>query len=201
MSELHSRLTRQLDFSSPAEIEAFERAFYEGFAHATHNRLVRWLWEWDHAARRLRTRIPYSEQQAWALVDASGALCAVVSANVRLRTLQSAAYGFAVPPELASDAAAGRVCEFLTFFAVGEHSLRTKHALWRRMFDDLRAANFTHALATTAPKAMPMYRYLGVKVIGETQIEDETRFFLDFDLAARPEGEGADGLRLLAAKT
>jgi hypothetical protein len=176
------RMTRLLALDEEHEVAAFERAFYQGFERATHNRLVRWLWEWEDAGRRLRTRIPYAEQRIWVLGGEAASLGAAIAVNVRLQTLQAAAYGFTVPVDLAAAAKAGRVCEFLTFFVVGDRSLTSKHALWTEMFDDLRAAGFTHALATTAPKVLPMYRRMGVEVIGEAAIEGEVRYFLRFDL-------------------
>lgn len=177
-----ARQTRCLDLADADEVAAYERAFFAGFAHATHNRLVRWLWEWHHAARRLRCRVPYAEQRVWVMRDASGEIAAAIAVNVALRELQASKYGFVVPADLTAAAAAGRVCEFLTFFVVGERSLASKHALWSEMFEDLRSAGFTTALATTAPKVLPMYRRMGVAVIGEAKIEDEVRYFLRFDL-------------------
>lgn len=194
------RATRLLDLGEAAEIARFERGFYAAFSHATHNRLVRWLWDWDHEAHRLRTRLPYAEQRIWVMGGPEGALNAAIAVNVALRTLQGAAYGFAVPAGLAT----GKVCEFLTFFSVADFSLSGKHALWTELFDDLRAEGFTHALATTSPKILPMYRRMGVQVIGETTLEGEVRYFLQFDLARtatarRPRGQPGASFPLPAA--
>jgi hypothetical protein len=177
-----ARVTRLLDLNDPREVEAFERGFYAGFEEATHNRLVRWLWDWDHEARRLRTRIPYADQRIWALHDSEGALTSAIAVNVALRSLQAAAYAFAVPAALAADGETGRVCEFLTFFATGEHDFGRKRRLWRELFDDLRATGFSHAVATTSPKILPVYRWMGATVVGEVRIEGEMRLFLHFDL-------------------
>ena len=176
------RATRLLNRDDPAEIAAYERAFYRGFAKAAHNRLVRWLWDWDDAAQRLRTRIPYAEQAIWVLPDAAGGVDAAIAVNLELRTLQAAAYGFAAPATAPGD----RFCEFLTLFTVENFSLTGKFPLWTEMFDDLRAAGFTHALATTSPKILRLYRWMGAQVIGEAAIEAEVRYFLRFDLARRP---------------
>lgn len=176
MTTTRPRATRLLATDNVEEIARFERGFYTAFSHATHNRLVRWLWDWDHDAHRLRTRIPYAEQRIWVLTDGAGELTAAIAVNTALCTLQGAAYGFAVPPGL------GRVCEFLTFFSVGDASLSRKHTLWTELFDDLRSEGFTQALATTSPKILPMYRRMGVEVIGETTLEGEVRYFLQFDL-------------------
>lgn len=178
MTAPRPRATRLLATDNAEEIARFERGFYTAFSHATHNRLVRWLWDWDHDAHRLRTRIPYAEQRIWVLTDSAGELTAAIAVNTALHTLQGAAYGFAVPPNLGP----GRVCEFLTFFSVGDASLSRKHTLWTELFDDLRTAGFTRALATTSPKILPMYRRMGVEVIGEATLEGEARYFLQFDL-------------------
>ena len=178
MNVSRPRTTRLLDLQDAGEIEQFERGFYTAFSHATHNRLVRWLWDWDHAAKRLRTRIPYSEQRIWALTAGDGSLTGAIAVNVALRSLQAAAYGFAIPVGLAAE----RACEFLTFFEVSNFSLSGKHALWTELFDDLRVEGRTHALATTSPKVLPMYRRMGVDVIGEAELAGEVRYFLQFDL-------------------
>ncbi|MCX6951028.1 MAG: hypothetical protein NTV51_02400, partial [Verrucomicrobia bacterium] len=182
MKTARPRATRLLDLGDPAEIERFERAFYAGFSLATHNRLVRWLWDWDDGAQRLRTRLPYAEQKIWGLTGADGALTGAIAVNTALRSLQGAAYGFAVPAGLE----AGRVCEFLTLFVVSNFSLANKHALWTELYADLRAAGFTHAVATTSPKILPLYRWAGAEVIAEATLEGEVRYFLLFDLARTP---------------
>jgi len=172
------RWTRSLDLGRPEEIAAFERGFYESFSHATHHRLVRWLWEWGDDGRRLRTRIPYAEQRIWALGDAADTITGAIAVNLAMNTLQAAAYGFAVPAGLGG----GRVCEFLTLFSVGDLSLTSKHALWNELFGDLRAAGYAHAVATTSPKILPLYRWAGAEVIAEATLEGEVRYFLRFDL-------------------
>lgn len=177
-----ARATRPLDLRDPDEVKAFERAFYSGFQQATHNRIVHWLWDWDHDTRRLRTRIPYDHQQIWTLRTESHAIWAAIAVNTRLQTLQSAAFGFSLPPALQEAAAQRQVCEFLTIFAVGERSLARKLPLWREVFAELQEAGFRHAVATTAPKMFPLYRWIDVEVIEEKQIEGETRLFLQFDL-------------------
>lgn len=176
------RVTRELRLSEPAEIDGYEAVFYAAFEQARHNRLVRWLWDWDHARRRLRTRIPYSDQRIWGMQSESGGLAGGIAVNVALRELQAAAYEFVLPGELAAIRDAGRLCEFLTLFSAREQSMRRMASLWREVFGDLRSAGFTHAVATTSPKVMPLYRWAGAHPIGETQVQGETRIFLAFDL-------------------
>ena len=172
----------RLDASDPLVIERFERAFYQGFAHLTHNRLIRSLWIWDTEQGRLRTRIPYADQALWGRFTGER-FDGGVSVNLRPAVLQSAAFGFAVPPELEPAAAEGRVCEFMACFVIEDNSLSGAFALWNGLFEALRDAGFTHALATTAPKILPLYRRIGGIVIAEASIEGEVRYFLRFDLA------------------
>lgn len=179
----HGRRTRLLNRDDPAEIAAYERAFHAGFAKASHNRLVRWLWEWDDAEQRLRARIPYAEQDIWVLPDARGGVDAAIAVNLDLRALQAAGYGFVAPPAAPGE----RFCEFLTFFTVGNFSLTGKFPLWTEMFADLHARGYTHALATTAPKVLPLYRWMGAQEIERKDIEGEVRHFLRFDLARLPD--------------
>lgn len=176
------RILRRLDLSDAEQIVEFERLFYAGFERANHNRLVRQLWEWDHADGRLRTRIPYVEQQIWGMQSEEGMLTGGVAVNVALRTLQAAAYGFSLAPVLAAAGERGQICEFLALFSVHEPSFSRMSALWKELFDDLRGEGFTHAVATTSPKILPMYRWAGATCLGEVQIGEEKRIFLLFDL-------------------
>jgi hypothetical protein len=174
--------TRRLAANDPAVQESFEQLFYRGFAHATHNRLIQTLWEWDVPNRRLRTRIPYTDQAIWARCTGER-FDAAISVNLTLRELQSAAYDFSVPPELAPQAAQGRVCELLALFVVEDNSLAGMFAFWNDVFEALRGEGFTHALATTASRILPLYRRMGALVIAETVIDGQSRHFLHFDLA------------------
>lgn len=174
--------TRRLDANDPAVQESFEQFFYRGFEQATHNRLIRTLWDWDIANRRLRTRIPYADQALWARYSDEH-FAAGICVNTTLRELQSAAYGFSVPPELAPQAAHGRVCELLALFVVEDNSLAGMFAFWNDIFEALRGEGFTHALATTASRILPLYRRMGALVLAETVIEGQPRHFLHFDLA------------------
>lgn len=183
MNSSPPRITRRLDVSDPREIEAYERAFHAAFRAATHNRLVRWLWDWDDAASRLRTRVPYEHQAIWVLSTTRDVVTAGIGVNVRREQLQAAAFGFRVPDASGPDPASRCYCEILTLFVIGRESVRTRFGLWREVFEDLRGLGFTHALATTAPKVLPLYRFIGGRVLAETCVRGEARVFLEFDLS------------------
>jgi hypothetical protein len=193
MSPFSDSVTRRLDLSDPREIEAYERAFHAAFERATHNRLVRWLWEWDDAGRRLRTRIPYEDQAIWVLPPSPGSVTTGLGVNVRMRGLQASAFGFRLPDDAGPGAGERRFCEILTLFIVRPESLRRQFAVWREVFGNLRGLGFTHAVATTAPKVLPLYRFLGARVLAEACVEGERRIFLEFDLSRVSRGNGRRG--------
>ena len=173
----------RLELGAPAEVAAYEKAFYAAFLRATHNRLVRDLWEWDDSAGRLRTRVPYAEQAVWVQRGEDGAVEAAVAVNLAMRALQGGAFGFACPAADAASRARGEGAEFLTCFATGgDLSLVRRHALWTGVFDALRGLGREWALATCAPRVLPLYVRMGATVLERRVIGEEERIFLRFDL-------------------
>ena len=169
---------RLLDAKNAMEQELFEQAFFRGFRQSSHNQLIRWLWEWDEPRQRLRTRVPYEDQKIW--VGGSGDNLVVgIAVNVRLALLQSAAFGFSIPDSLSEG---GRICEFLAFFSMGDHSLANIHAIWTEVFRALQGFGYCEAVATAAPKVLPLYRRMGATILDEREVEGEKRFFLRFEL-------------------
>lgn len=177
-----NRAVTRLNLADPAQVFAYESAFYASFASATHNRLIHWLWDWDHDTRRLRTKLGYDVQAVYAMRDPAGAIDAAIGVNLRPPPLQAAAFGFALPAHLPPE----RTVEFLTLFAPGEHSLTRKLILWREVFEDLLHAGYTDAVATTAAKVLPLYLYMGATRLAEAAPEGEARYFLHFDLSTVP---------------
>lgn len=173
------RATQDLDWSDASLVASLESEAYEAFGGGRHSALLRGLWIWDDEAKRVRTRVPAEDQRAWIQVDA-GRVHTAILVNVRLALLQSAAYGFAVPETLDE----GRpLCEFTLVFSREEHSLGHFHAAWDEAFGDLCGAGFGDGLATCARRLLPLYRRMGAKVLAETEIAGEQRYFLHFDLA------------------
>lgn len=164
-----------LDHHDGDAVAAYERVFYDTFARVTGNQLIRWLWQWDDAAGRLATRIPYEDQLVYLQRDCTGAIDAAIAVNTGLSSLQSASYGFALPP-------GNGLCEFLVFFAHAEHNLRTRFAFWSACFADLRRRGLHTGYATTARRPLTFYRRIGGIVEETAMIENEERFFLRFSL-------------------
>jgi len=164
-----------LDPADAPAVIAYERSFFSAFAPVTSNRLIRWLWQWDDAGRRLATSIPYADQLVYLQRTATGDIAAALAVNVALREIQGAAFGFGLPEKQGT-------CEFLTVFVNADHDLKTRHIFWAAVFADLRQRGLHTAYATTARRPLVLYRRLGGDVVDTAVIENEERFFLRFAL-------------------
>ena len=172
-------MTELLHTADPAEVAAFETAFYEAFAGVTANRLVRWLWNWDEPGR-LRTRVPYPDQLVYVERDAARAVTAALAVNTRLAILQSEAFGFTLP------STAEPRCELLAFFCAADHDLARRRAFfWGGCAADLVRRGFRTGYGTTARGPLAVYRREGARVIADSVVEGEERFLLEVDLTRR----------------
>jgi hypothetical protein len=165
---------------NPAEPETrreYESAFHDCFAKVTSNRLVHRIWLWDYAAGRVATLIPYDQQTILGFRNGAGRLDTAMAFNTGMQELQSAAFGFAVPH-------GGRCFEILTFFSLSDRTLQVKLEFWRRCLEELHARGYRDGYATTARRPLAAYRRLGWRVVDESSIEGEQRYFLHYDLTA-----------------
>lgn len=165
-----------LDAACPAALAEFERAFYSAFVKVSGNRLVRQLWIWDEAERRIATRVPYDDQIIYVFRDDRGAIATAMAVNMTLREFQAEAYGFPCPAERRG------CCELLTLFVVGSHDLENAYRFRAATFGDLHRRGFDTAYATTATRVLRFYLRLGARQLDEKMVQDERRHFLQFDL-------------------
>ncbi len=167
----------ELDVTSPDRIAEWERAFFQGFAQVTSNRLIRTLWIWNEAERRLATRIPYADQVIYCWRDATGEIVSSIAANVRMERFQSAAFGFAPltggPP----------ACELLAAFNLYDRDLAHVIRVRNSALADLYSRGYRIAYLTTADGVYHLWIRCGAKVLGEALIEGERRRFLQFALS------------------
>ncbi|MEY2796060.1 MAG: hypothetical protein RIR10_1776 [Planctomycetota bacterium] len=173
-----ARATRILDWADSILVADLESQAYEAFHGGNGSPLLRNLWIWDDATRRVRTRVPHEDQQAWVEIDGTCVHTAII-VNTRLAVLQSSAYGFRVPDDL--DDGRG-ICEFTLAYSRLDHSISHFHTAWDEAFHDLRAMGFRDGFATCSRRVLPVYRRMGARILEETQIGEEIRYFLHFDL-------------------
>lgn len=174
-----TRATRLLDWSDAALVASLESEAYAAFDGGHASALLRGLWIWDDDARRVRTRVPAEDTRVWIEED-GGRVHTAILVNTRLAVLQSAAYGFAVPAALDDGRA---LCEFTLAYSRDDHSIGHFHRAWDEAFGDLRADGFGDGFATCARRLLPLYRRMGARVVDETEIGGERRYFLHFELA------------------
>lgn len=171
-----------LDTEDPAAVAEYERSLYRCFEPVLAiNPLIRDLWEWDDAAKRLRTRVPYDSQLvALATERSTGVVRIAAGVGLHLdRHWQSGDYGFAPPP------AAERPCEFLVF-ANGSGGDFNGVSLVRRfrefLFPVLWDRGYRTAWATTADHMIWFHRRIGASVVEQRDFQGYQRTLLRWDL-------------------
>lgn len=171
-----SVLLEQLDPANPKMVELYERAFHLAYQRVPTNTLIRDLWKWDDASGRLATRIPYDDQFVFLLRGSEGGIETAIGVNTAMRHFQATAFDFAPPADTTG------VCELLTFFTVADGALVRAFRFWEAFCVEMCARGFHTAFATTAPRPLPTYRYMGAEVLETREIAGQQRFLLRFDL-------------------
>lgn len=173
-----------LDPADPAAVLAYERALFDAFSPVLKiNPLIRDLWDWDDAARRLRTRAPYADQFVALLRDPStGDLLYSIAANLHpQRFWQSGAYDFPVP------APAEHACEILITATSQNKTVHGPAVLHRFIhayfFQELRRRGFRCAYLTSADHLRWLYRRFGARVVDEKTIHGLRRTLFRWEFA------------------
>ncbi len=169
----------ELDVTDSAQVAAYESAFFSVFEPLTHNQLIRWLWDWDDAERRLRTRVPYDEQIVFIERDESGAVRKALAIGTKLETLQAAEYGFEIP-------VAPENCESLAFFTIGDRRFETTRLFYNACRETLLERGFRTMYATGAPRILRLHLFVGGELLESREIEGETRNFVQIQLSWPP---------------
>jgi hypothetical protein len=168
---------RVLDLERAPIIRAYEELLYAAFSRVPTNRLVRSLWDFDDAARRVRVKVPYSDQVIYGIEREDGRLLTAMAVNVRLALFQAAFFGFPRPDSKR------RCAEILTF--AGVDSILAQPTRRRQFFlglawADLRRRGFDEVLATSAAGPAGIYQRLGLKKLAETEMAGERRVLLGY---------------------
>jgi hypothetical protein len=167
----------QLDTASATERDAYERAFFACFHKKADNRWIRSLWDWNDDEREIRTRVPYEDQAIYVLRREDGSVAMGLSANVAMRTFQSAAHGFPVPTDTRG------CCELLALFGDDRYDLERSRYFLTKVAIDLRSRGFHTGYATAASRWTAYYARLVFATVLETRtIDDATYCFLKIDL-------------------
>ena len=171
-----------LDVTDDRQVTEYERHFYDAYAGLADNKLARLIWEWDDTRRRLRTRIPYSDQVIYSARDPRGRLAVAMAVNLCYPAeFQAAAFGF---PR--AGGAKARYCEILNVITTVHHN-ETARATYGSFisgfgYSDLVAHGFEVAYATCTRRRLRPYQRLGAQVLAETSIDGEVRYFLQWPL-------------------
>jgi hypothetical protein len=167
-----------LDAADAAQVREYERHFYLAYARLADNKLVRLIWDWDDPGRRLRTRIPYGDQVVYSARDTHGRLAAAMAVNLSVPAeFQAGAFGFAP-----GGRPGGKYCEILNVMTTEHHEATARAAFGAFVrgfgYRDLAARGFEAAYSTCTRRRLRPYLRLGARLLADTAIGGEERFFL-----------------------
>jgi hypothetical protein len=152
------------------DIRGYEEAFYQAFLPID-NPGIREIWLWDDAARRLRTKVSYSEQQILITRSPAGIITGGLAFNTAGRVFQSAEYGFDRP------AAEPPWVEVLTSFHTA-----TDRLLARRVAGHARCLLAAHgascAYGTCSARILKVRQRAGWQSVAERHQHGVTRFLI-----------------------
>ena len=175
-----------LDPADVAAVQAYEESLFAAFEPILKiNPLVRDLWDWDDAHRRLRTRVSYDDQFVAVMRDAAtGAIIFSVGVNLYPeRFWQSGAFEFPLP------AAEEHACEFLIMASGEAKSVHgpviLRHFIFGYFFDELRRRGYRCAYGTSADHLRALYRRLGASNVNEKIVNGHRRTLFRWDLAKK----------------
>ncbi|MFW6254413.1 MAG: hypothetical protein ACOC41_05740 [Chitinivibrionales bacterium] len=163
-----------LDIHNESEVAAYERAMYRAFSGSEIVTLDK-IWQFDHKNRKLRTRIPYDDQEIYvARLDDS--VVAGVAVNYAMdKILQLEMMGFSI------DKNRKGICEGLGIFnlRVFHNSSMVALTLKQHMFEKMRERGIVRAYGTCSTRKLRGYLHLGWRLIDQRQFEGEQKYLLE----------------------
>ena len=174
-----------VDVTDDGQVGEYERTFYQSYGGLADNKLVRLIWDWDDARQRTRTKIPYADQVIYSERDTDGKLTGAMAVNLNWPdAFQGQAFGFTLPDS--PNGLGGRWCEILNVMLIPQRTA-TARELYRRFisdfgYRDLRDQGFDIAYSTCARRLLRPYQRLGARLLGQTAINGEDRYFLCWPL-------------------
>jgi hypothetical protein len=171
MTELLARV-ELLDPTRAEEVRLYEEAFYQAFFPRS-NAGIRAIWLWDDGAKRLKTKIPYEDQDIFVIKNPEGQVETGFAVNTAVREFQSGAYGFARPMD-------ERWVEVLAVFNLGKGAQKLIQAAVEKSHQVLLARNYErfYVYATCAPYSLKWNLKRGWEIVEKREKDSVVRYFL-----------------------
>jgi hypothetical protein len=164
-----------LNRNNEADVHSYERAFYRSFGHMAN---VDHIWNIDHIARTIRTKVPYDTQDVY-IVKLGDRVVAGAALNFGRDTpLQLEMEGFLI------NKSANDYCEILQMFCQldlmnGTPLLQTLAEFFTQK---LMEKKIFRLYGTCSQKLVARYQRIGLNVIGDLVYRDEKVYLLEIDL-------------------
>jgi len=178
MTELLTRV-ELLDPAREEEVRLYEEAFYQAFFPMS-NAGIRVIWLWDDEAKRLKTKIPYEDQDVFFIKGRDGKVESGFAVNRAVRQFQSGAYGFQRPVD-------ERWVEVLAVFNLGKGVQKPILAMVEKSHQVLQTRNYErfYVYATCAPYSLKWNLKRGWEIVEKSEKDSVIRYFLRM-LITRP---------------
>jgi hypothetical protein len=162
----------KLDTDHPGLVKNYERALYRAFS-ATDIKSIPYIADYDHRSRRLRSHIPYSDQQIFAARVQETVLAAVALNTNMSAPLQLETFGFAI------NKSGDDVCEALALFSL-DFAARGSLLLKLRdvVSDWLRKRRIRHVYSTCSERRLRSYEIIGFQRVDERKFHGEKKYLI-----------------------
>jgi hypothetical protein len=148
-----------LDGQDAAAIARYEKAFFRGFGNTPPEDLAD-IFEYDFKARRLKTKIPYTDQDVY-LATVHDVVMAAIAVNFNLsRSLQLETYGFTVPKSI-------DVAEGLALFSLDAQNGALIAALGEFAYERLYRKGIRFVYGTCERRKLVGYQRIGFEKVDE----------------------------------
>ena len=175
----HQETFTNLNTAAPTDVAEFERALFQAFAKSlAGDPIVKYVWDVDMPAQRIRTKVPYTSQLIH-VARLDGAIAAAGAANLDLTgPWQLDMLGFAI------DKTQPHICEALVIFNnqrdFGDQSISLFEAVGRQLVAQLKEKHgIRRVYGSCPPSKLQGYLLYGWREIGSRVIEGSEEHLLE----------------------
>lgn len=167
-----------LDTSDPAAVLEFERAVFRAFSTTLDDPILKYIWDVDVRAGRIRTKVPYRHQTIH-VARLKGAIAAGAAVNLAVNdTMQLEMLGFTI------DKAQPRIGEVLVIFnnqrALGAPSISLFETVGLRVIKALKAEHGIERVYSSCPSSkLAGYLQFGWRELSHRDIEGSREHLLE----------------------
>ena len=169
----------QLNLNDQDAMVKYEKTLYRAFSDSDIQSLDL-IWNMDHKARRIRTKVPYTNQEVFVLTFVGGTrFQAGLAVNFGMENrLQLEMTGFKI------GGSREHLCEALYLFSLADSRMGEMilNALGKSVFDRMRQKGIKVVYGTCSEKRLRQYMGIGFDKVDERELKGERKYLLRMDV-------------------